>query len=512
MPKKMVIIGAGIGGLSTGCYARMNGYEAEIFESQLQPGGLCTSWKRNGYTFDGCIHWLTGSSPADSFYELWEELGAVQGTKMVDHEIFQKYRDTDGREFIIYSDIDRLEEHMLAFSPADADNIKLMCGLARKFTRFNFPQTKAYELLNIRDTIRMIWKFMPFARQYNFCNNLKAGDFAQRFKDPLLKEAIPKIFGGPDISMVALIVTLALFHKKAGGYPLGGSLEFAKKIEKRFLELGGTIHYGKTAEKILTDNNLATGILLKGGEEIRADYVISASDLRRTLYNLLDGKYINPLHDELLDRVPVFPTSVQVSFGIRMNLPNKPDVLTSSYKMPEPFIIGNQEQLWLREHNYSYDPSLAPAGCTAVTSFFSVKDFEYWEKLYSNKEAYKAEKKKILDTVAGQFEKIYPGFSSRIEASDVATPMTYVRYTGNWKGSYMTWSLAGKNARKFQVIPKQVPGIDNFWLAGMWVMAPGGVPTGAKTGRDVIQMICRKDRKVFRVEKGTRKQGDKGIK
>ena len=501
MPKKIVIIGAGIAGLSAGCYARMNGFEAEIFESHSQPGGLCTSWKRGEYLFDGCIHWLTGSSPADSFYQLWEELGAVQGTKMIDHEIFQKYRDIDGREFIIYSDIDKLEENMLALSPPDAATIKLMCGLARKFTRFNFPQTKAYELLNLRDTISMILKFMPFAKQYNFCNNLTTGDFAKRFRDPLLKEAIPKIFGGPDISMVALIVTLALFHKKAGGYPLGGSLEFAKKIEKKFLDLGGKVHYKSTAEKILTEDNKATGILIKGGVQIHADHVISASDLRRTLYNLLDGKFINPLHSELLENVPVFPTSVQVSFGVRMNLAKNPDALTNFYKMPEPFLIGDQEHFWLREHNYSYDPAMAPSGCSTITSLFSIRDFNYWEKLYADREGYKAEKKRILETVAGQFEKIYPGFRSAIEASDVATPMTYVRYTGNRDGSYMTWSLVGKDARKFQVIPKQVPGLDNFWLAGMWVMAPGGVPTGAKTGRDVIQMICRKDKKEFRTDK-----------
>lgn len=66
MPKKIIIIGAGIAGLSAGCYARMNGYEAEIYEMHDKPGGLCTSWKREGYTIDGCIHWLIGSNPNSS--------------------------------------------------------------------------------------------------------------------------------------------------------------------------------------------------------------------------------------------------------------------------------------------------------------------------------------------------------------------------------------------------------------------------------------------------------------
>ena len=46
MNKSMIIVGAGIAGLSTGCYAQMNGYQSTIFEMHSIPGGLCTAWKR----------------------------------------------------------------------------------------------------------------------------------------------------------------------------------------------------------------------------------------------------------------------------------------------------------------------------------------------------------------------------------------------------------------------------------------------------------------------------------
>ncbi len=59
----VIIIGAGFAGLSAGIYAQMNGYRTQIFEMHDLPGGLCTAWKRKGYTIDGCIHWLVGSSP-----------------------------------------------------------------------------------------------------------------------------------------------------------------------------------------------------------------------------------------------------------------------------------------------------------------------------------------------------------------------------------------------------------------------------------------------------------------
>ena len=79
MCKSVIIIGAGIAGLSAGCYLQMNGYRTQIFELHDKPGGLCASWKRNGYTIDGCIHWLLGARPGIDFYRFWEELGRGTG-------------------------------------------------------------------------------------------------------------------------------------------------------------------------------------------------------------------------------------------------------------------------------------------------------------------------------------------------------------------------------------------------------------------------------------------------
>ena len=48
MADSLVIIGAGVAGLAAGCYARMNGHDASIFEMHDKPGGVCTSWQRKG--------------------------------------------------------------------------------------------------------------------------------------------------------------------------------------------------------------------------------------------------------------------------------------------------------------------------------------------------------------------------------------------------------------------------------------------------------------------------------
>ncbi len=88
--KTVAIIGGGVAGLCAGCYAQMNGYKATIFEMHNLPGGVCTAWQRNGYTIDSCIHWLVGTSPASSYHKLWREVGALEGSTIIDQDEFMR--------------------------------------------------------------------------------------------------------------------------------------------------------------------------------------------------------------------------------------------------------------------------------------------------------------------------------------------------------------------------------------------------------------------------------------
>ena len=137
MPKSIIIIGAGIAGLAAGCYGQMNGYDTRIFELHDLPGGLCTAWERKGYIFDGCIHYLYGSAPGQRLYQIWEELGAVQGRTMLHHDEFMRVTDASGKTLVAYADPDRLEEHMKQLSPADAEPIEDLADGVRQFASFD---------------------------------------------------------------------------------------------------------------------------------------------------------------------------------------------------------------------------------------------------------------------------------------------------------------------------------------------------------------------------------------
>lgn len=246
MSRSVIIIGGGIAGLAAGCYARMNGYEATILEMHSLPGGLCTAWQRGGYTFDGCIHYLLGSAEGQPFSKVWQELGALQGRTMINHQEFMHVRGPEGQTLIVYTDPDRLEQHMRQQWPADGQRIAALCDGVRQLARFDMsllferPRCTLSPLGWMQLGLGLL-AFVPPLMQWVYKS---ANDFAAGFRDPFLRRAIPEIFGWPDIPMLAGLSLLAYMSTGNAGFPAGASLEFARSIERRYLELGGRIEYG----------------------------------------------------------------------------------------------------------------------------------------------------------------------------------------------------------------------------------------------------------------------------
>ncbi len=96
--KRVIIIGAGMAGLTAGFYAAKNGFDTTIFEAHSLPGGLCTGWWRSGYYFEGCFHYirLLGTSKTSMFHKLWKDLGVLEKLRLVSQDYIQAFRDGSG--------------------------------------------------------------------------------------------------------------------------------------------------------------------------------------------------------------------------------------------------------------------------------------------------------------------------------------------------------------------------------------------------------------------------------
>lgn len=496
--KSIIIIGAGIAGLSAGCYCRMNGYTTRIHEMHNLPGGVCTAWKRDGYTIDGCLHWLTGSAPGGSFYPVWEELGVVQTKGFVNHEEYARIVGTGGDVLTVYSNVDRLEQHMKALAPEDSGIIEEFTRGIRTSRRFPIPWEKAPELWGPADGLRLGAKMAPLLGFMRKWGGTTISEFAERFSSPFLREVfplIPNLQHPPGYPMLALLMTLAWADRESAGYPLGGSLELAKTIEQRYLTLGGEVQYGSRVVQILVEGDRAVGVQLADGTLHRADVVISAADAHSTIFSMLGGEYVSDKIRGYYDNLPLFPPLVYIGLGVARSSKEFPFTMTGvSYPLNEPIFIDGRERQRMDVQMYGFDPSLAPEGKTVIRVMYA-SEYEYWRELHQDPPRYKAEKEKIADRVIAELDGRFPGLADSVEVRDVATPMTWIRYTGNWRGSFEGWLISTKTLR--MRMRKTLPGLRSFFMAGQWVMPGGSVPSAAVSGRHVAQLICKKDKKRF---------------
>lgn len=497
--KKVIIIGSGISGLSAGCYLQMNGYDTEIFEMHENSGGLCTSWKRNDYTFNGCIRWLDGVNPEREMHKIWSELGAFKDRPVITFDIFTCTNLGNGDIFCAYTDPEALKNEMLRIAPEDSELIEEFITAINLFRLSKPSILKPQELQSYAEYMKENMSDLPVRKVMDKWGKLSTADFQRKFKNPILKQHFPVLFGlYSNLPFIQIIYTLATFANRDAGYPVGGSFELIKSIEEKYIGLGGKIHFNSRIKKIIIEKNKAVGVHLNDGSNHKSDIVISAADGYDTLFNMLEGKYMDAEMAGFYKRGKTFPSIVQVHLG-----------LSKDYRMIPPSVFINiplKESLLIDEKNkYShlqitlnnFDPTLVPEGKTTISALFNA-DYEYWTKLKKeNLGDYRREKKRIAETVIDILEENLGNIKDNIEIYDVATPDTYIRCTNNWKGSYEGWLVTtGNYGKRFKMV---LPGLQNFYMIGQWIQPGGGVPTGAIQGRHLAQIICFMDHKEFKI-------------
>jgi phytoene dehydrogenase-like protein len=488
--QKVVIIGGGIAGLSAAVYAQRCGYQAEVLEMNDVAGGLATSWRRGGYTFETCLHWLLGSSPNNPMHSQWADVFDIDKLTFLYPEEFVRFETEHGEHLCISTDVDRLEAELLRQAPQDADAIRRFTSDVRRLFNFRLPDPS----LGLAGNFLTYMHDLPYMPLLRRLTRITSSEYGQRFTHPLLRSFFGEGETG-QMSAAALFFSLAWMSRREAGYPVGGSQAVIRLIVQKLAELGGTLRLGAKVNKILIKDDTAVGVELVDGEKIHADWVISAADGNFTRYHLLNGRYSNRTTEELYRKLETFPSYLQVSLGVARDLSHYPGFFTRVLDTPvELDPATSLKQVSFRIFNF--DPTFAPAGRTAVTCFLPTRNFEYWIHLNEHATAdYQSEKKRVAEAVLSILEKRIPALRDAIDVVDVATPATVIRYTGNWKGSMEGWLLTPETG--FAQLPNTVPGLDQFLMAGQWIMPGGGLPSGLMTARSAVRAMCRNDELPF---------------
>jgi phytoene dehydrogenase-like protein len=492
MAKKIVIIGGGVAGLSAGIYAKLNGFEAEIIEMHSVTGGQCTAWDRKGFRFDYCLHWLVGTR-IGPFNDIWRETNVLNdNVQIIDHEIHTKVIAEDGREFIIYTNLDRWEEYLRELAPEDKVSIRKMCKDMRK-SSFLQPFSDPPGLRNPVKAVSSMFSMMPVMMLFLKYGRKNCNEYFRKldFKNENLKYFINAIYGSRDFSALAFIMMFAWFNQKNAGYLIGGSLPMAQRMTDRFHELGGKLTTRAKVSKILVENNTAKGVALSDGTEIAADYVISAADGHSTIFEMLEGKYLSKKISHAYGNWDLFTPIVQVSFGVNRKIESEVPVETCLIR--DQMIGRTRTAQGYSIMNYCYDPTMAPEGKSVIVMRFE-SPWELWKDIEAGE--YKKEKEQIEKDSRAILEKRFPGISADIEVCDVATPVTDVNYTGVWKGAYEGFMPSSKNL--MDNISPVIPGLKKFYMAGQWLFPGGGLPPAGQSGKWAVQYICKEEGTNFR--------------
>jgi phytoene dehydrogenase-like protein len=480
-----------MGGLAAGIYGQRNGYQTQIFEMHTLPGGQCTAWKRKGYTFDACIHHLFGCDPSSRIYDLWHELGAMPRELIRPAECTSVLA-PDGTLFRDYYDLDTLTHHLQDLSPRDSKVIDEYV----KAIRFLLGRDFMGEMM-MGSTLGKL-KALPALLASRKWSKITMKQYSERFSNPFLRRAFALLeYSIPEVPFLVHLAKHAYGCTNALRWPVHGSLEFARSLEKRYKELGGKMHYGLRVEKILTENDKATGVRLLDGSEHYASHVISDADGRKTILNLLEGKYVDErIRGYCADPPDETSWAVHVLLGVNRDLSQEPSSLVML--LEEPVTIAGHTNKSLEMQLYGLDKTMAPAG-KGVIKVELVSRYSYWKALHADKPRYNEEKQKVARQVIDLLENHFSGIKSQVEVSDVPTLMTWERYMGGSHG------FAGMPTKKVNLLASAfgrgwemtLPGLANFLMVGQWVTCAGALFSNALSGRVAIKMLCKQQGKTF---------------
>ncbi|HHW03801.1 MAG TPA: NAD(P)/FAD-dependent oxidoreductase [Thermoanaerobacterales bacterium] len=484
--KNIIIIGSGIGGLVAGNLLAKKGHKVTIFEAHSMPGGYIAGFYRKGYYFEsGTVSFEASASVFEAMKDIgvFEKIGFVKKRlRLVSEDFDGTPENYDGYKKLVYAAFpDDKEKLDAAFS--DMDKIVSVLENSNKPLPFLYSGLKM--LKSMFPYILNAPKLMKLSKLYG---NMTSSEFAGRYfeKDSKLFRLFSG-FGYPDMSIFMVGGSLAGLFTDLWTVK-DGMQSWADILAENFRNFGGELRLNSYVDRIITKNGAAVGVTCKN-TVYNADYVISASDYKKTLQKLLDDKSLIPqtLMDNI-DRAPVSEGYFTVYLGL--NISNEelgkhmkvPQVLAINTK-PGFSIYNSEDSEFFSKASveiYSssmVNPKLSPEGKSSL--MLQTKVPYHWMNNWGgeDKEAYRQLKEKAMDAMIDSASRLIPGLKECIEYKDAATPLTYERFTHNTDGASCSWSWNPKKKfyKGIMSVNIETP-VKNLYIGSCWAMQFGGVP------------------------------------
>lgn len=429
---QVIIIGSGLGGLSTGAILAKNGYSVLVLEQGKQVGGCLQCFERRGVRFETGMHFVGSAAPGQTLHKLMHYLEIDQRVQLqpLNAEAYdvigwqgQRYAFANGREAFV--------ESLAAQFPHQRQELQRYAHLVRRIAEASSihalrygPSDDAliaeYQLRSVDEVISSIITDPTLQQVLAGILPLYAGE---KGKTPFATHAFIMDFFTP------------------GAYRIvGGSDQVAHALVKTIQSYGGQVLTQQKVIHILTHEGHASGVEVEGGECYEAPIIISDAHPIRTL-ELTDAPQLRPVFRK---RIQSLPQTVGC-FSVYLHF--KEDAVPY---MNQNYYGYNTAEVWNCEHytvedwprgflymHFCHQPQPQYAQAGVVLAPMRIDELAPWQGTHVGKRGvdYQQFKHEHAERLLASLDQHFPGISNNIAHYYASTPLTYLDYTGTAAGS-----------------------------------------------------------------------------
>lgn len=479
-----IVVGSGLGGLSCAVAFARQGFRTLVLEQHDKPGGYATSFVRpGGFEFDVSLH-STTVGQRDGHFNLIYGLPEITEVEFVPHSHLYRAIFPEHDIQVPQRNVSGYTDLLIKAFPAEKDGIQGlfndMSGLMQEFAR----------LLSAKGQVDMSRFPVEFPILTRYSGSTWGQIVDAHIHDPKLKGILSSLwgyYGLPPSKLASIYYAMPTmsYLRQGGYYPRGRSQTISNAMVKYIEDHKGKVLLRTKVSQILIKDAASYGVATADGQEYMGKVVVSNANAYDTFHGLV--KRDEHLKDYLarMDGFSVSLSCFQIFLGLKRDLVHELGIADSeifyypSYDMEAGYQGALNADMTrpgfvaaLYDNVY---PGYSPKGKNTI-NLLCLQGYEHWKKYEAdywkgNKEAYRQEKERMANLLIQQAETVLlPGLAKAIDVKEIGTPLTNVRYTGNYHGAIYGWdeTLDNSNPRR---LPHVTP-IKNLYLSGAWT-SPG---------------------------------------
>lgn len=507
----VIIIGAGVGGLTAGALLSKAGLSVCILEKEPHVGGYLAGFRRKDFRFDTAIHWLNQCGPGGVAGKIFDILGKDHPV-VVPQKRIRRYIGNH-HDYLLTNDPETLKAAWIQEFPHEKKGIEKFFSASKKIGKaFNEYSTvfRAEETMGFWERLKNKWPLIKFGSAFIPHLGYSGESGVTKGLNRFFKEQKLHDIFAADGDVIGCMVPIGwAYYGDFQSPPKGGGQVIPEWLAHLVHYYHNDVFTNCQVEKIILEGKTATGVQVKHrGEvhDVKGTHIIAACDVE-TLYNkMLPPPVLSDKARKKMQEADIYSSSLTLSIAL--------DCTPEQLGFNEELIHISSDTSSIEEHSGGdpskseivvlapslRDPSLAPPGCGTLTIFMpAYMSFkEGWcttkdvEGNYVRNEAYKNLKNEIADILIHRLSNmVAPDLPAHILFYDVATPVTHWRYTGNKHGTMMG-TKPGKENMKNKVAHYRTP-VKNLLVGGQWAELGGGVPIAVKAGSNAALLVLQKE-------------------